>query len=125
MDRAKFLARIHGAAVKLTPFTVPGWDEPVYLRPNTMADIKEQLLRGDEPAEIGARLKADPFYIERSVARLVRDEKGALLFDPADDAQMAELKAALDASPPGISRQIQDAQSSLNEPAKEVDPKGN
>lgn len=125
MDRAKFIARLQGAAVKLTPFTVPGWDEPVYLRPTTMADVKEQLMRPNQSEDVGERIKADRFYIERTIARIVRDEKGDLLFDPADDAQMEELRGALDMSPPGISRKIQDAQTALNTPSKEVDEKGN
>lgn len=126
MDRAKFMARLQGAAVKLTPFTPAGWDEPIYLRPMSMADIKDQLQRPESEGSVGDRLKADPYYIERQLARVVRGKDGALLFDPADDAQMAELKTVLDASPPEVSRQIQDEQGRLNGPAKsEADDKGN
>lgn len=127
MDRAAFLARLRGAAVKLTPYTIPGWDEPVYLRPMSMADVKEQLARGDTPDSMADRLKADPFVLERRLARVLLNEKGERIFDPADDEQMTELRAVLDGSTPDIVRQIHDAHDALQEPSPKdgVDAKGN
>lgn len=126
MDRAKFLAGLKGNAVKLFPFTPPGFSEPIYLKPLTLADVKAQLAKPDEPKEIKERLANDPFYIERGIARLVRDANGVLLFDEKDDVQMAELKTLLDQNGPEVSRKIQEAHDDLQEPTKaEVDPKGN
>lgn len=126
MDRAKFLAGLKGSAVKLSPFTLPGFSEPVYLKPLTMADIKAELTKPDEPKEVRERIQKDQFYIERSIARLVRDEKGALLFDEKDDAQMSELRGVLDANAHTVSSLIHAAHDKLNGADKsEVDPKGN
>lgn len=126
MDRAKFLAGLKGTAVKLVPFTIPGFTEPIYLKPVTMAEIKAELTKPDEPKEVKDRLAKDQYYIERSIARVVRDEKGELLFDEKDDAQMAQLKAVLDENGPEVNRSIQEAREALQKPGKdEVDPAGN
>lgn len=125
MDRTKFLEGLKGVAVKLRPVKIPGFVEPVYVKPFTMADIKAQLAK-DEPAEIKDRLAKDQYYIERAIARIVRDEKGALLFDESNDAQMAELRVALDDSSPSVNTILTDAQHETLKPDKsEVDPKGN
>ncbi len=126
MDRAKFEATLKAGAVKLVAYTPPGFSEPIYLKPLTMADIKAQLTKPDEPAAIRERLTKDPFYIERSLARMIRNKDGALIYDEKDDAQMAGLRAVLDDSPHNLSSLIQKAQDGLMEPAKgEVDTAGN
>lgn len=126
MNRAQFLAGLKGTAVKLTPFTIPGFTEPIYLKPVTMAEIKAELTKPDEPKEVRERLAKDAYYIERSIARVVRDEKGELLFDEKDDAQMAQLKEVLDENGPEVNRAIQEAREALQKPGKdEVDPAGN
>lgn len=126
MNRQKFLASTKKSAVKLTAVPIPGWDEPVYIRPMTIADVKETILRPDQPENTRARLEADPFMVERMIARVARDERGDLLFDPADDVQMEALREAIQLTPPGlISGRLQEAQAALNVPDKEVDAKGN
>ena len=126
MDRAKFLASMKSGAVKLTSFTPPGFAEPIYLKPMTMADIKAQLVRDDEAPDVRDRLRKDQYYIERSLARIMRNEKGELLFDESDDGQMAALKEVLDEGPHNTSRLIHEAQDKLQNPDKEeADPKGN
>lgn len=127
MDRAKFLETLRAGAVKLVPFTPPGFPEPVYLKAPTMADVKEQILRaevlGDTAKE---RIANDPLYLERSLARILRNADGSLMFDAEDNAQLAELKAVLDLAPHNTSRLIHEAHDALSEPAKsEETPKGN
>lgn len=126
MNREKFLAKATESAVKLTAVPIPGWDEPVYIRPMTIAEVKETILRPDQPDDARSRLAADPYMVERTIARVARDEHGALIFDADDDSQMEELRDAIQLTPPGlISGRLQQAQAALNVPDKEVDAKGN
>lgn len=126
MDRAKFEATLKAGAVKLVAYTPPGFAEPIYLKPLTMADIKAQLLKPDEPKEVRERILKDEFYIERSLARIIRDETGALIYDEKDDAQMSGLRAVLNDSPHNLSNLIIGAQDGLMQPTKdEVGPTGN
>lgn len=128
MDRAKFLEKLRASSVQLVPFTIEGWEEPIYLKPQTMADIREILAEsnGAESKTVAETLAKDPYYIERGIAKIIRDKDGNRLFDFKDDVQMVELRGVLDSNRAIVSRQIQDAYNALNEPTKvEVDPKGN
>jgi len=126
MDRAKFLLGLKRSAVRLTAFTPPGFTEPIYLRPLSMADIKAVITKPDEPKEVRDRLTNDPLYIERGIARIVRGADGNLLFDEKDNAQMDELKSVMDNNSHNVSRLIHEAHEALQLPDKsEADPKGN
>lgn len=128
MDRVKFLERLRASAVKLTPLTLEGWDEPVYLKPQTMADIRETLIDADgaENESLAQRLVKEPYFIERGIARRLHDKDGNRLFDINDTAQMEELRTVLDNNGPAISKQIQDGYNSLIMPSKdEADVEGN
>ena len=128
MDRAKFLEKLRASSVELVPFTPDGWDEPIYLKPQTMADVREILLEsnGSESKTVADMLAKDPYYIERGMAKLIRDKDGNRLFDFKDDKQMEDLRVVLDTNRTSVNRQIQDAYNKLNEPThSEVDPKGN
>lgn len=129
MDEAKFLATQERQAVKFFPLMLPGFDEPVWLRPMTTGDVKEQMLstlNPDQPKTAVERLAKDQYYIEREIAKLMYDEKHVLIFDHNDDAKMAKLKRIVDASPHNFTTLIHDARNKLTEPDKtEVDPTGN
>jgi hypothetical protein len=127
MDRAKFLAQLRANKTKLVPLVIDGWKEPVYLRPQTVGDIKAEILAAPgEAADARGRLIKDPLYLARSIAKIVRDEKGELLFDPDDNAQVQTLMDALAETGPAISRQVHEAYNRINAPVEaEVTPTGN
>lgn len=122
MDRAKFLAKLKASAVELVPLTLEGWDEPVYLKPRTVKDIREAILNPDTKS-MEESLREDKYYIERNIAGRLYDEHGKHLFDSKDDAQMEELQQVLDNNSRSITRQITDADNALSMPTKdEIDP---
>jgi hypothetical protein len=125
MDRAAFLKNLKASRVKLTPLQIDGWDGLVYLRPQTLGEIRDLLVKAPADAD-KAPTKRDPLFIARSIAQVVRDEAGALLFDPENDAEVKDLMDALADTGPAVSRQINAAWNALNEPSTvEVTPEGN
>ena len=86
MDRAALLAGMEAAAAaaaKPMPVEVPEWGSTVYVRSTlTVADIEEMPVAGEK----GTRRA-----ISRSAARVLCDEAGALLFDPAKEEDIAFL----------------------------------
>ena len=126
MDRSQFLANLRASRVKLHPVQLEGWEGVVYLRPQTLGEIRDTLLKGIEEDTVSKQINKDPLYIARSVARLVRDETGALLFNADDDKDMVELMEVLADTGPGISRELNAAYNTLNEPnSVEATPEGN
>ena len=131
MDKTQFLQNLRNSRVTLHPLQVEGWEGVIYLRTQTLEDVRDILAhsgdQGDEGGEAPSELiKKDPLYFARTVARMVRDETGALLFDARDDEQMAELMGALKDTAPTVSKQINEAYKALNSPiAPEVTPEGN
>ena len=98
----------------------------VYLRPQTLGEIRDTLLKGIEEDTVSKQINKDPLYIARSIARLVRDEAGALLFNADDDKDMGELMGVLADTGPGISKELNAAYNALNEPnLEEATPEGN
>lgn len=99
----------------------------MYLQAMTMADVKAQILRADASgATARERIQNDEFYIERSLARILRQEDGSLMFNEDDAAQLVELREVLNSCPANTSRLIHDAHDALNESSNaEVTPKGN
>lgn len=127
MDKARFYANLRASKVPLHPLRIDGWDGVIYLRAQTVGEINAYLLKGAQgQPETQPQPGADPYFIARSLARIVRGEDGALLFDADDDAQMAELMAELAETAPAISKQINDAYKALTAPTSaEVGPEGN
>jgi len=126
MDRSQFLKNLRASRVKLHPVQLEGWEGLVYLRPQTLGEIRDTLLKGVVEETATKQINKDPLYIARSVARLVRDETGALLFDADDDKDMGELMEVLADTGPGISRELNAAYNALNEPnSEEATPEGN
>jgi len=129
MDRNQFLKNLRASKVKLRSVQVPGWDGLVYLRPQTLGEIRDALMKAtpeDATADARSQMNRDPLYLARSIARLVRDEAGELLFDPDNDGQMGELMADLADTGPAISKLLNEVYNELNEPSRvEVTPEGN
>ena len=131
MDKSKFLANLRASAVPLKPLQIPGWDGLVYIRAQTLGKIREILEERDSAAptetdDSRTAFQKDPLYLARSIAKIVRDEDGALIFDAKSDAEMTELMAVLADAAPEVSRAIHDAHNEVNSPAKtEVGPEGN
>ncbi len=128
MDRAQFLRNLRSSKVPVTATRIDGWDGPIYLRAQTVGEVRESLLRHEDEESLDPRerIAKDPYFIARGIARLVRDESGALLFDPDDDGQMLELMTALADTAPAVSKRIHDAYNALNEPTTaEVTTQGN
>lgn len=83
MDRAALIAAMQAtASAKPKPVTVPVWGT-VYVRSLTVAEVEEQ---ADDTAN-----KDDKNRIARGAARLICDEKGKRLFDPANKDDIALL----------------------------------
>lgn len=130
MNRQQFLKNLRNSKVKLHPVPIDGWDAPIYLRPQTMGEIRDALMKPEEAPEtitdVRGRLGKDPLFLARSLAKLVRDERGELLFDPADEEQMQELMRTMADAGPSISKKINEAYAALNSPnTEEVTPEGN
>jgi hypothetical protein len=124
--RSDFLRNLRKTQVKLHPVQLDGWDMVVYLRPQTLGEIRDILMKADPDDALKKETQEDPLFIARNVARLVRDENGVLLFNEDDAAQMKELMGELESSAPIITRQLNQAYTKLNEPSPlEVTPKGN
>jgi len=125
-NRSDFLRNLKGQQVKLHPLQLEGWDVTVYLRPQTLGEIRDVLLKSDEKEKVGQGITVDPLFIARNIARMVRDEYGELLFNADDNAQMEELMSSLEGTAPSVSKQISTAYNKLNEPnSEEADAKGN
>jgi len=127
MDRATFLRNLRASKVALHPLQIPGWEGVIYLRPQTLGEIRDVLMRAPlDDEDPKAQVKRDDLFIARSIARLVRDEAGDLLFSADNDAEMRDLMAALADTGPAISKAINAAYNELNEPSTvEVTPEGN
>jgi len=129
VNREQFLKNLRASKVQIHPLQLEGWSGLVYLRPQTLGEIRDSLMRADTDdleGDARSKIKTDSLFLARSIARLVRDEAGELLFDADNDAEMGELMAGLADTAPGISRQLNDAWNALNEPTKaEVTPEGN
>lgn len=128
MNREQFLRNLRQSRAKLVPVQIDGWEHPIFVRQQTVGEIKEILIERGEGQQPDAKssLKDDPLYLARSIARIVRDQKGELLFDAKDDAQMRQLADTLDETAPDVSRRIHDEWNKLNAPtAEEVNAKGN
>lgn len=123
MDREQFLENMRASKVPLVPFQIDGWDGVVYMRQQTIGEVRDIIMRDGAKKDDG---KPDSLMLARAIARVVRDEKGALLFNEDDEMEMQELMDVMSEAAPAISRQIHEAYRALNEPsAAEVDPKGN
>ncbi len=126
MNRTQFLTNLKASKVKLVPLQVEGWDGLVYLRPQTVGEVRDMLLAPDEEKTPKEALTKDPLFLARSIAKIVRDEEGVLLFDPSNDDDMKLLMETLAEAGPSISRQINKAYNALNAPTKEeATPEGN
>ena len=126
MNRQQFLRNLTASKVKLFPLQIKGWEGLVYLRPQTMGEIRDDLVKEPESGTVRERLQKDPLFLARGIARVVREENGDLLFDPNDDTQMLELMAALSDTAPDIAKQVNEAYSKLSTATtEEVTPAGN
>jgi len=125
MNREQFLKNLRASKVPLHPLQVDGWEGTIYLRPTTIGEVRDILLERGDRKEGDPPPPPDPLYIARTLAGIVRDEEGNLLFDPKNDTQVAELMEALADAAPSISRQINQAYDKLNSPSPaEVSPEG-
>lgn len=123
--RSDFLRNLKKAQVKLHPVQLEGWDMVVYLRPQTLGEIRDILMKAEPDDSLKAETK-DALFLARNVARMVRDGNGVLLFNEDDEAQMKELMGELEGIAPTVTRQLNAAYQKLNEPTPlEVDPQGN
>jgi len=129
MDRSQFLRNLRASKVKLHPVQIDGWEGLVYLRPQTLGEIRDVLMKVDgegESEDLKKSIGTDPLYLARGIARLVRDEEGVLLFDADDNVQMVELMRELEGTAPEISRRLNLEFNAINAPSTaEVTPSGN
>lgn len=126
-SREQFLSNLRDSRVKVHKVPIDGWPTPVYLCQQTMGDVRSSMMQvGEDATDARQKIRDDPLFLARSLARLVRDENGDLLFDSSNDAQMAELMEVLKDAPPTISKQITDAYNAINAPTSlEVTTEGN
>lgn len=128
MNKEQFIESLRAAQEQLTPYQIPGWPAPVYLRRTTVKEARETMKdpRLANASSMADLLKADEYYFERSVARVIRSADGQLLFDANSEAEMAELRAVLDGVGADLIGQLQKAQAALNKPTlAEAEPSGN
>jgi len=124
--RSDFLRNLKKAQVKLHPVQLDGWDMLVYLRPQTLGEIRDILMKADKEESLQSEVSTDPLFLAKNIARMVRDEAGELLFNENDDAQLKELMSVLESTAPAVSQQLNKAYRELNEPNSiEADPQGN
>lgn len=128
MDKQQFLRNLKKSKVSLHPIQIDGWDGTLYMRQPTLGEIRDTLLQGggDDEGEKKDPMRTDPLFIARSIAKIIRDEKGVLLFDEHDDVEMKTLMDALAETAPAVSKSINEAYNRLNEPTSgQVDSSGN
>lgn len=125
--RNDFLRNMRKSQVKLHPLQLEDWDIVVYLRPQTLGEVRDLLLKeGDKEETLKDEVNNDPLFLARNIARIVRNETGELLFNDSDDEQMQELMLVLENTAPSVSRQINKAYRGINEPnSLEADAQGN
>ena len=79
MDRAALLAAMEAAALaKPVPVNVPAWGGTIYVRRLSVADVEDA----------SGAYRADKRNLSRAAARVVCDEHGQRIFNPADEGDI-------------------------------------
>ncbi len=119
-SRTAFIDALQAATPPLRRVEIRGFPHPVWLRRMTVGEARALV------AAAKAQAGDDPFANARTVASLVRDDTGALLFDRHDDAQLKALQAALESTDARVMNDLMQQIARLNDADEtEVDHAGN